>query len=62
MPINRINKATPKLDQLVADAKTELERLGIDTEGKRSDELLSMARKERNHPRAARPKLLPPLR
>ena len=46
----------PKIAQLVADAKTELERLGIDTEGKRSDEILSMAREERNHPRAARPK------
>jgi hypothetical protein len=30
----------PKIAQLVADARTELNRLGIDTDGKRSDELL----------------------
>jgi hypothetical protein len=34
--------ASPKIAQLVADARTELKRLGIDTEGKRSDELLNM--------------------
>jgi hypothetical protein len=45
-----------KIDQLVAEAKAELKRLGIDTEGKRSDELLSMAREQRNSPRAVRPK------
>jgi len=33
-----------------------LNRLGIDIEGKRSDELLNMAREERNNPRTARPK------
>jgi len=38
----------PKIAQLVADARAELTRLGIDTEGKRSDELLNMAREQRN--------------
>ena len=33
-----------------ADARTELNRLGIDTEGKRSDELLNMARELRKNP------------
>ena len=33
-----------KIDQLVDDAKTELNRVGIETEGKRSDEILKMAR------------------
>jgi hypothetical protein len=51
-----MDKAPPKIDQLVADAKAELKRLGIDTEGKRSDELLNMAREQRNHARTARPK------
>ena len=41
--------ALPKIAQLVAD-------LGIDTEGKRSDELLNMAREQRNNSRLARPK------
>jgi hypothetical protein len=45
--------ASPKIAQLVADARTELKRLGIDTEGKRSDELLNMVREQRNNP--ARP-------
>jgi hypothetical protein len=40
--------AAPKIAQLVANARTELKRLGIDTEGKRSDELLNMVREERN--------------
>jgi hypothetical protein len=40
--------ALTKIAQLVADARTELMRLGIDTEGKRSDELLNMAREQRN--------------
>jgi hypothetical protein len=44
-----------KIEQLVADARTELKRLGIDTEGKRSDQLLNMVRDAR-HARAARPK------
>jgi len=37
-----------KIDQLVDDAKTELNRVGIETEGKRSDEILKMAREARN--------------
>jgi hypothetical protein len=41
--------ASPKIAQLVADARTELKRLGIDTEGKRSDELLVMVREQRNN-------------
>jgi hypothetical protein len=45
--------ALPKIDQLVDDAKTELKRVGIETEGKRSDEILKMAREERNKPRVA---------
>ena len=48
-----MDTASPKIAQLVADARTELKRLGIDTEGKRSDELLNMAREQRNNP--ARP-------
>jgi len=43
----------PKIDQLVDDAKTELKRVGIETEGKRSDEILKMAREARNKPRMA---------
>jgi hypothetical protein len=42
--------ASPKIAQLVVDARTELKRLGIDTEGKRSDELLNMVREQRNNP------------
>jgi hypothetical protein len=42
-----------KIDQLVDNAKIELERAGIKTEGKRSDEILKMAREERNKPRVA---------
>ena len=42
--------ASPKIAQLVADARAELKRLGIDTEGKRSDELLNMVREQRNNP------------
>ena len=45
-----MDTASPKIAQLVADARTELKRLGIDTEGKRSDELLNMAREQRNNP------------
>lgn len=48
-----MDTASPKIAQLVADARTELKRLGIDTEGKRSDELLNMVRELRNNP--ARP-------
>ena len=50
-------KKTPvtltKIEQLVNDAKTALKRAGIETEGKRSDEILKMAREERNKPRVA---------
>jgi hypothetical protein len=42
----------PKIAQLVADTEAELQRLGIDTEGKRPEEILRMAREERNKPRA----------
>jgi hypothetical protein len=45
-----------KIDLLVAEAKAELERLGVNTVGKRSDELVAMAREQRNNARAARPK------
>jgi hypothetical protein len=48
--------ALTKMAQLVADARAELKRLGIDTEGKRSDELLNMARHQRNNCPAPRPK------
>jgi hypothetical protein len=48
--------ALPKIDQLVADAKAELKRLGIDTEGKRSDQILSMAREQRNSRRPSQSK------
>lgn len=50
-------KKTPipltKIEQLVNDARTALKRAGIETEGKRSDEILKMAREERNKPRVA---------
>ena len=45
-----IDITSPKIAQLVADARTELKRLGIDTEGKRSDEVLNMVREQRNNP------------
>jgi hypothetical protein len=45
-----LTNVASKIAQLVADARTELKRLGIDTEGKRSDELLNMARELRNNP------------
>jgi len=41
--------AASKIAQLVAEARTELKRLGIDTEGKRSDELLNMVREQRTN-------------
>ena len=53
--------ALPKIAQLVADARIELKLLGIDTEGKRSDELLNMAREQRNNTRLARRKLNEPM-
>ena len=51
-----MDAAPTKIDQLVAEAKAELKRLGIDIEGKRSDELLTMAREQRSGRRAARTK------
>jgi hypothetical protein len=51
-----MDTAPPKIDQIVADAKAELKRLGIDTKGKRPDQLLTMAREERIRHRAARSK------
>ena len=46
-----------KIDQLVSEARIELKRLGIETEGKRSDELLRMASEQRNKLRVAQLKL-----
>ena len=43
----------PKIAQRVADARSELKRVGIDTDGKRPDEILEMAREQRNKPRVA---------
>ena len=40
----------PKIERLVDDAKAELKRAGIEIDGKRSDEILNMAREERNKP------------
>lgn len=45
-----VTGALSKIDQLVADATTELKRLGINIDGKRPDQLLTMAREERNKP------------
>ena len=45
--------APPKIAQLIAEARAELTRLGIETDGKRSDEILNMARERRNN--SARP-------
>jgi hypothetical protein len=47
-------RALSKIEQLVADTKAELKRLGIETEGKRPEEILKMAREERNKPRVSR--------
>jgi hypothetical protein len=46
----------PKIGLLVEGAKAELKRLGIDTEDKRSDEILNMAREERNRPTKKHPR------
>ena len=51
-----MDNSLSKIEQLVADARIELKRLGIDTEGKRTDELLNMVREARNPARAARRK------
>ena len=56
--IDVMDGPTRKIDQLVAEARVELKRLGIDTKGKRSDELLKMAREQRNKLRVAQLKLL----
>jgi hypothetical protein len=45
--------ALPKIAQRVADARIELKRVGIDTDGKRPDEIFRMAREQRNKPRFA---------
>src|SRR4029078_10700559 len=55
--IGAMDNSLSKIEQLVADARIELKRLGIDTEGKRSDELLNMVSEARNPARAARRKL-----
>jgi len=47
MDIDKNHPRPSKIDQLVDEAKTELKRLGIETEGKRSDEILNMAREAR---------------
>jgi hypothetical protein len=47
-------EGVPKIVQLVADTKAELMRRGIDTEGKRPEEILRMAHEERNKPRVPR--------
>jgi hypothetical protein len=52
-----MDNSLSKIEQLVADARIELKRLGIDTEGKRGDELLNMVSEARNPARAARRKL-----
>ena len=50
MNVNRdpTKRSLIKIDQPVADATTELRRLGINIDGKRPDQLLTMAREERN--------------
>ena len=53
MDIKKNHPLPSKIDQLVDDAKTQLNRVGIETDGKRSDEILKMAREERNRPRIA---------
>jgi hypothetical protein len=53
MDIKKNHFPLSKIDQLVENAKKELKRAGIETEGKRSDEILKMAREERNKPRVA---------
>ena len=43
--------------QLIAEAKSELKRLGIETQDKRSDEVLNIAREQRNQLRLTQLKL-----
>ncbi len=40
-----------KIQQLVAAARADLKRCGIDVDGKRAEDVLRMAREERNKPR-----------
>ncbi len=47
MDIDKNHPRPSKIDLLVDEAKTKLKRLGIETEGKRSDEILNMAREAR---------------
>ena len=55
--INALDTPARKIDQLISDARIELKRLGIETKGKRSDELLKMVREQRNKLRVAQLKL-----
>ena len=55
MDIKKNHPLPSKIDQLVDDAKTQLNRAGIKTDGKRSDEILKMAREERNKRRVEGP-------
>jgi hypothetical protein len=55
--IHAMDTPPRKIDQLVSDARIELKRLGIETKGKRSDEILKMAREQRNKLRVAQLKL-----
>jgi hypothetical protein len=55
--IDAMDTPIRKIDQLVADAKLELARLGIETKGKRSDEILNVVREQRNKLRVAQLKL-----
>jgi hypothetical protein len=45
------NTSPPKNDRLIAEAKTELKRLGIETEGKRPDQLLTHGAPGEDKPR-----------
>lgn len=47
--------ATTKIEHFVSTAKRELENLGIMVDGRRSDEILNMAREQRNKTRSCFP-------
>ena len=51
-----VSMATPKIAQLIAEAKAELIRLGVNIDGKRPEDLLSLMREERNKPALRRPR------
>lgn len=54
-PITRMPDKVPalrKIEKLVAEARTELKRVGINTDGKTPGQILDMARAERNKPGA----------